>query len=48
MEFTIRIDIYIIKNRLGSMFYFNMQSKSHYLQFRIKRNISNAAEQKHI
>ena len=30
------------------MFYFNMQSKSHYLQFCIKRNIGNVDEQKHI
>ena len=47
-KFTIRIDIYIIHFRLGNMFYFNMQSKIQYLQFGIKRNISYAAEQKHI
>ena len=30
------------------MFYFNMQLKSHYQQFCIKRNIPNADEQKPI
>ena len=30
------------------MFYSNMQLKSHYLQFRIKRNVRNADEQKPI
>ena len=46
--FTIKIVTTIIKLRLGNMFYSNMQLKSHYLQFCIKRNIRNADEQKPI
>ena len=46
--FTIIIETKIIKLRLGNMFYSNMQLKSHYLQFGIKRNIRNADEQKSI
>ena len=48
MEISIRIEIYIIKLRLGNLFYSNMQLKSHYLQVCIKGKIRNAEEQKHI
>ena len=37
-----------MKLRLGNMFYSNMQLKSHYLQFCIKRKIRNTDEQKPI
>ena len=46
--FTIIIETNIIKLRLGNMFYSNVQLKSHYLQFCIKRNIRKAEEQKPI
>ena len=36
------------KKRLANSFYSNMQVKSRYLQFCIKRNIRNADEQKYI
>ena len=42
------IEICIIQLRLGNAFYSNIKLKSHYLQFRIKRIIRNAYEQKHI
>ena len=45
--FTIIIETNFIKLRLGNMFYYNMQLKSHYLQFCIKRNIRKAEEQEH-
>ena len=42
--FTIIMETNIIKLRSGNMFYSNMQLKSHYLQFCIKRNIRKADE----